>query len=102
MRLGAMETTSGDNYPAGIPSTINTRTVTNMSDTTAASIAIDGQQYDINSLSDEARSQITNLQVVDQKIAEAQQTLAILHTARIAYAGALKAALPASDQQADG
>ena len=73
-----------------------------MNDTTAATITIDGQQYDLNSLSDEARSQITNLQVVDQKIAETQQTLAILQTARIAYAGALKAALPTPDQQADG
>ncbi|WIJ24033.1 DUF6447 family protein [Devosia sp. RR2S18] len=68
-----------------------------MSDATGGNITIDGKQYNLSSLSEEARSQITNLQVVDQKIAEAQQTLAILQTARAAYARALQAALPGDE-----
>jgi hypothetical protein len=72
-----------------------------MSDATGATITIDGKQYDLSALSEEARSQITNLQVVDQKIAEAQQTLAILQTARAAYARALQGALPAQEQQGE-
>lgn len=60
-----------------------------MSDVTGATATIDGKQHALTTLSDEARSQIVNLRVVDQKLGEAQQTLAILQTARAAYAKAL-------------
>jgi hypothetical protein len=56
-------------------------------------VTIDGTEYDVESLSDEAKAQLTSLQVVDQKIAEAKQQLAILQTARNAYGNDLKAIL---------
>jgi len=45
-------------------------------------------------LSDAAKAQVTNVQLVDQKIAQLQQELAIMQTARNAYANALQAELP--------
>mgnify|MGYP001188561818 FL=1 len=53
-------------------------------------ITIDGVEYDSESLSDEAKAQIASLQAAEQKIAQTQQDLAILQTARNAYAAALK------------
>lgn len=53
-------------------------------------ITIDGVEYDSESLSDEAKAQIVSLQAAEQKIAQTQQDLAILQTARNAYAAALK------------
>ena len=58
-----------------------------------ATITIDGQEYDSDTLSEAARSQIINLQVVDQKINQLSQDIAILQTARNAYASALKSEL---------
>lgn len=57
-------------------------------------VTIDDVEYELDSLSDDAKSQLTNLQLVDQKIAAHQQELAIFQTARIGYANALKAELP--------
>ena len=67
-----------------------------MSEAQAPSVNIDGVNYDLNSLSDDAKAQIASLQIVDQKVRELQQELAILQTARNAYLAALKAALPTS------
>ena len=53
-------------------------------------LTIDGVEYDSESLSDEAKAQIGSLQATEQKIAQTQQDLAILQTARNAYAAALK------------
>ena len=53
-------------------------------------LTIDGVEYDSESLSDEAKAQIASLQAEEQKIAQTQQDLAILQTARNAYAAALK------------
>jgi hypothetical protein len=60
----------------------------------ANNITIDGKEYPLDLLSDEAKSQLVSLQTVDRKIAEAQQDLAIMQTARNAYANALKSQLP--------
>lgn len=60
----------------------------------SAAITIDGQEYPIDELSDEAKAQITNLRVTDQEIARLQQQLAIAQTARVAYANALQKELP--------
>jgi len=57
-------------------------------------LTIDGTDYNLADLSDEAKSQVTNLRVTDQEIARLQQQLAIYQTARTAYAQALKAELP--------
>ena len=55
-------------------------------------ISIDNIDYD--QLSDEAKAQLASLQFVDQELARLQAQAAALQTARIAYANALKAALP--------
>lgn len=58
-----------------------------------ATITIDGKEYAADDLSDNARTQIANLRVTDQEIARLQAQLAIAQTARMTYAGALKAEL---------
>jgi hypothetical protein len=60
-----------------------------------AMITIDGKEYEADALSPEARAQLMNLQVTDQKIAELQSQMAIYQTARGAYAHQLLALLPA-------
>ena len=55
-----------------------------------ATITIDDIEYDVDTLSEDAKAQLAALQATDQRIVEAQQELAILQTARNAYAVALK------------
>ncbi|AUB78979.1 hypothetical protein FPL11_06445 [Spiribacter aquaticus] len=62
----------------------------------ANTVTIDGNEYDLESLNEAAKSQLTNVQVTDQEIARLQQRLAIAQTARQAYARALQAELPQS------
>lgn len=62
----------------------------------ANTVTIDGREYDLEKLSDAAKSQIGNIQVTDQEIARLQQQLAIAQTARQAYARALQGELPES------
>jgi hypothetical protein len=50
---------------------------------------IDDKEYNIADLSKSAKSQIVNLRVVDQEIANLKQQLAIMQTARNAYGLAL-------------
>lgn len=57
-------------------------------------ITIDNQEYELDSLSDEARAQLTSLQFVDAELQRLQAMSAVLQTARIAYFKALQAALP--------
>lgn len=52
-------------------------------------ITIDGTEYNLADLSDNAKAQVTNLRVTDQEIARLQTQLAIMHTARTAYARVL-------------
>ena len=59
----------------------------------AQKITIDDVEYDLDSLSDNARAQVVNLQATDQELARARSLVAILQTARMAYANALKAQL---------
>ena len=63
-----------------------------------ATMVIDGTQYLLSDLSENARNQITNLRVTDQEIAHLKQQLAIAQTARAAYANALQAELPKTTQ----
>jgi hypothetical protein len=65
-----------------------------MADEESQKVTIDDKEYDPDNLSDTAKGQIVNLQVVDQEIASLQQKLAIAQTARNAYATALKEELP--------
>ncbi|MHB0776539.1 DUF6447 family protein [Halomonas sp. WWR20] len=57
-------------------------------------VTIDGTEYNLADLSENARSQVTNLRVTDQEITRLQQQLAIAQTARTAYARALSEELP--------
>ena len=66
--------------------------------TDTQTITIDGKEYALDSLSEAAKAQLTNLRVVDQEISRLQQQQAIAQTARNAYANALKAELPSGNQ----
>ncbi|MBO6899511.1 MAG: hypothetical protein JJ868_20130 [Shimia sp.] len=59
-----------------------------------ATLTIDGKEYDTEQLSDAAREQIVNIQIVDEKLRTAQRDAAIMQTARNAYIQALQAELP--------
>jgi len=59
-----------------------------------AKITIDGTEYELESLSQEALAQLGSLQFVDQEIERLDRQLAAMKTARIAYGRALAAALP--------
>ena len=61
-------------------------------------ITIDNVAYELDSLSDEAKAQLASLQFVDAELARLQGQAAALQTARMAYAKALQAALPALPQ----
>ena len=64
----------------------------NMTD--QAKVTIDEKEYLISDLSDQAKAELGSMNIVDQKIANLQQEVAIMQTARNAYAQALAAALP--------
>ena len=51
-----------------------------------AMLTFDGREYDTEQLSDAAKAQVTNIQLVDQKLSQLQQEQAIMQTARNAYA----------------
>lgn len=57
-------------------------------------IKIDNIDYDLGSLSDDAKAQLASIQFVDQELAKLQAQTAVMQTARAAYVNALKAALP--------
>jgi hypothetical protein len=61
-------------------------------------IKIDNVDYDTTNLSDNAKAQLVSLQFCDQEFARLQAQAAALQTARMAYAKALQAALPALPQ----
>jgi len=60
-------------------------------------IKIDNFDYDSDSLSNEAKAQLAAMQFCDQELARLQAQAAAYQTARMAYAKALHAALPAND-----
>jgi uncharacterized small protein (DUF1192 family) len=57
------------------------------------SIKIDDKDYEFDDMTQNAKEQLISLQAVDRRIASLQEELAILQTARIAYANALKGEL---------
>ncbi len=57
-------------------------------------IKIDNKDYDLDTLTDEAKAQLTSLQFVDAELARLTAKTAVLQTARMAYSKALQAALP--------
>jgi len=63
-------------------------------------VTIDGKEYALDQLSEEARNQVVNLRVTDQEISRLKQQLAIAQTARTAYANALKRELDGAEATA--
>ncbi|WP_300056372.1 DUF6447 family protein [Sulfitobacter sp.] len=62
-------------------------------------IEIDGKSYEIDSLSDEAKSQFGNIRAVDAELKRIEQRKAIAQTARNAYARALQEELAKVEPQ---
>jgi len=58
-------------------------------------IKIDNVDYDTDKLSEEAKAQLLSLQFCDQELARLQAQAAAIQTARMTYAKALQASLPA-------
>ena len=56
-------------------------------------INIDGVNYDLSNLSDNAKAQLVNIQFVDAQIQQLNNEWAVADTARIGYTNALKAEL---------
>lgn len=63
-------------------------------------ITIDNRDYDLDTLSDEAKAQLQSLQFCDAELARLQAQASIIQTARMAYSKALQAALPSVLEQA--
>jgi cell division protein ZapA (FtsZ GTPase activity inhibitor) len=56
-------------------------------------VTIDGKEYELESLSDEAKGQLASLQFVDAELVRLQNQSAALQTARAAYGKALNECL---------
>ena len=63
-------------------------------------VNIDGKDYDLESLSEKARTQVRNLQATEIELARTQALVAMLTTARAAYAQRLHAAMEEEPQEA--
>ena len=64
-------------------------------------INIDNVEYPLDSLSDAAKQQLTNLRIVDREIVRLQTQLGIAQTARAVYANGVKNNLPAAPALAE-
>jgi hypothetical protein len=58
-----------------------------------AKVSIDGVEYDSDTMSQESRQQLEMLMMTEQKIRQLQAEVAMMQTARQAYANALQASL---------
>ena len=56
-------------------------------------VTIDGKDYPLEDLSDVVKQQLASLRATDMEIARTEATLAMLKTARVAYARAAKSEL---------
>ena len=65
-----------------------------MKESNMPTIKIDDIDYDLDTLSQDAKAQLASIQFVEQELARLQAQAAALQTARNAYLPALKAALP--------
>jgi cytochrome c biogenesis factor len=64
----------------------------------AEKVTIDGKEYTLDNLSEKAKQDLASLNLADRKINENKQELAILQTARNAYARSLSEQLPVEKQ----
>jgi len=53
-------------------------------------VTVDGTEYLMSSLSDDAKAQLSNIQFVDTMLQQLNNELAVADTARIGYTNALK------------
>ena len=53
-------------------------------------ITVDGTVYELESMTDEQKQQVTNLQFCDAEILRLNSQMSVFQTARISYAAALK------------
>lgn len=65
--------------------------------TDEAKITIDGTEYAVSDLSDEAKAQINSLRYIEVELQRLQAQAAVLNTAKRAYGASLKALLSADD-----
>lgn len=65
-----------------------------MSETKTRTVTIDGVNYNLNDLSDEAKSQLASMRFTELEVQRLQRQLAVAQTARAAYARAVQASLP--------
>jgi hypothetical protein len=65
-----------------------------MKETQMSIIKIDNKEYEIDSLSNEAKAQLLSIQFVDNEITRLQGQLAAMQTARNSYVNALIGLLP--------
>ena len=56
-------------------------------------VTVDGVEYKLDKLSDDAKAQLLNIQFVDAQLQQLNNELAVADTARIGYANALKVEL---------
>lgn len=63
------------------------------------SITLNGVEYKLEDLSEAARAQVINVQVVDAEIVRLQQQLAIAQTARNTYVASLMAVVEAPSEK---
>ena len=59
-----------------------------------AKVTIDNKEYSVDSLSENAKAQLANIQFVDAQLQQLNNEWAVADTARIAYTNALKKELP--------
>lgn len=57
-------------------------------------VTIDGKEYEVEKLSEQARQAIVSVQLAEQEIGRLKTQLGLAQTARAAYAKALSEALP--------
>jgi len=62
-------------------------------------VNIDNIEYELESLSEDAKAQLVSLQFVDQKLAQLNAEAAAYQTARIGYANALNELLPKAEEK---
>ena len=65
----------------------------NMAEQDKQKITIDGVEYNLNDLSDNAKNQVANIQFVDAQLQQLNNEWAVSDTARIGYTNSLKAEL---------
>ncbi len=59
-----------------------------------ANVTIDGKEYNLDDLSDNAKEQLASLQFVQNEVKRLEALMAVNKTALVAYSSALKNELP--------